>query len=294
MATNVDQLAGRRIGLGLERFAYGLVATAHGGDRQHRQNGVEQPPCHSAAHLRRTLTIIQTTSANRTGGHTQPSTVCTAADPLKEPRPTSAINAAGAAAHRWGWSLNRVDSTSSNAQPSANPSSTTLVKAFSLTGRTGAAMRTAATISQAAMDRATIDPILVLAVGCAPGCWRSPCRVPVAMIASTEQRARGDENPSPLYTKSSVPRQYVAQKAKSLAREPGPSNRTLIGGRDSDSVQHVAAIALIPVPRNTLRSTPLRLSHCGIIWTDIWAAMRENSSGVWRSRSGHVRGCRYY
>ena len=196
--------------------------------------------------------------------------MCTAADPLKEPRPTSAINAAGAAAHRWGWSLNRVDSTSSNAQPSANPSSTTLVKAFSLTGRTGAAMRTAATISQAAMDRATIDPILVLAVGCAPGCWRSPCRVPVAMIASTEQRARGDENPSPLYTKSSVPRQYVAQKAKSLAREPGPSNRTLIGGRDSDSVQHVAAIALIPVPRNTLRSTPLRLSQCGIIWTDIW------------------------
>src|SRR5215204_3239161 len=111
MATNVDQLAGRRIGLGLERFAYGLVATAHGGDRQHRQNGVEQPPCHSAAHLRRTLTIIQTTSANRTGGHTQPSTVCTEADPLKEPRPTSAINAAGAAAHRWGSSLTRVGAT---------------------------------------------------------------------------------------------------------------------------------------------------------------------------------------
>src|SRR5215203_4945318 len=271
MATNVDQLPGRRIGLGLERFAYGLVATAHGGDRQHRQNGVEQPPCHSAAHLRRTLTIIQTTSANRTGGHTQPSTVCTAADPLKEPRPTSAINAAGAAAHRWGWSLNRVDSTASNAQPSANASSTTPVKAFSLTGTKGAAMRTTATISPAAMDRATIDPILVLAVGCAPGCWRSPCRVPVAMIASMNNEP-GRRKPQPPVHKSSVPRQYVAQKAKSLAREPGPSNTDAACGRDSDSVQHVC--------RHSAHSGPAKHaqehregSHCGIIWTETWAAM---------------------
>src|SRR5215203_5368601 len=198
MATNVDQLPGRRIGLGLERFAYGLVATAHGGDRQHRQNGVEQPPCHSAAHLRRTLTIIQTTSANRTGGHNQLSTVCTAADPLKEPRPTSAISAAGAAAHRWGWSLNRVDSTASNAQPSANPSSTTPIRTFSLAGMNGAATSATATISPAAMDRATIDPILLLAVGCArPGCWRSPCRVAVVMIASPSTTSKGRRRPQP-------------------------------------------------------------------------------------------------
>ena len=33
--TNIDQLAGRGIGLGLEPFAYGLVAAAYGGNHQH-------------------------------------------------------------------------------------------------------------------------------------------------------------------------------------------------------------------------------------------------------------------
>src|SRR5215217_4418863 len=33
------------------------------------------------------------------------------------------MKTAGAAAHRWGWSLNRTDSTASNAHPSAKPSS---------------------------------------------------------------------------------------------------------------------------------------------------------------------------
>ena len=45
MAANVAQLAGWRIGPGLERFAYGLVAAAHGGDRQNGQYWVPQPPC---------------------------------------------------------------------------------------------------------------------------------------------------------------------------------------------------------------------------------------------------------
>ena len=134
---------------------------------------------------RRTRRNIQTTSPNRTGGHTQLNPACTAADPLSETRPATAMNVAGAAAHRCGWSLNRVDSTASNAQPSANASSTTPVSTFSVAGMNGMATRTTAAISPAAMDRATIDPILLLAVGCArPGCWRSPCRVAVVMIAS--------------------------------------------------------------------------------------------------------------
>ena len=82
------------------------------------------------------------------------------------------MNVAGAAAQRWGWSLNRVDSTASNAQPSANPSSATPVSAFSVAGMNGAATSATAAISPAAMDRATIDPILLLAAGCAgSGCW---------------------------------------------------------------------------------------------------------------------------
>src|SRR5215211_7621223 len=132
---------------------------------------------------RRTRRNIQTTSPNRTGGHTQLNPASTAADPLSETRPATAMNAAGAAAHRCGWSLNRVDSTASNAQPSAN--STAPVSAFSLAGMNGMATRSTAAISPAAMDKATINPILLLAVGCAgPGCWRSPCRVAVVMIAS--------------------------------------------------------------------------------------------------------------
>ena len=33
--THIDQLAGRRVGLGVERFAHGLVAAAYGGNHQH-------------------------------------------------------------------------------------------------------------------------------------------------------------------------------------------------------------------------------------------------------------------
>jgi hypothetical protein len=81
------------------------------------------------------------------------------------------MNMAGAAAHRWGWSLNLVESTASNAQPRANASSTTPVSTFSLAGMNGMATRATAAISPAAMDTATINPILLLAVGCpGPGC----------------------------------------------------------------------------------------------------------------------------
>ena len=131
------------------------------------------------------------------------------------------MNMAGAAAHRCGWSLNRTDSTANNAQPSAKASSTTPVSTFSLAGMNGMATRTTAAISPAAMDRATINPILLLAVGCArPGCWRSPGRVAVVMIASPEQRARGDGDRSlctqgPRCLDSTPPRWRSTRKATS-------------------------------------------------------------------------------
>src|SRR5829696_2724511 len=103
MAADVDQLAGWRIGLGLQRFAYGLVAAAHGGDRQHGQRGVEQPPCGSAAHLASHLNDHPDNEREQGWGTTtQLSTWCTAADPLSKPRPSTAMNAAGAVAHLCG------------------------------------------------------------------------------------------------------------------------------------------------------------------------------------------------
>jgi hypothetical protein len=82
-----------------------------------------------------------------------------------------AKNTAGAAAQRWGWSLNRTDSTVNNAQPRANASSTTLVRTFSFAGINGAAMSTRATTSPVANDAATINPIPALRVdGGVPGC----------------------------------------------------------------------------------------------------------------------------
>jgi hypothetical protein len=40
-----------------------------------------------------------------------------AADPLSDAKLATPMNAASAAAHRWGWSVNRTDSTANNAQP---------------------------------------------------------------------------------------------------------------------------------------------------------------------------------
>jgi hypothetical protein len=122
------------------------------------------------------------------------------------------MNAAGAAAHRCGWSLNRTDSTANNAHPSANPSRTTPVMTFSSAGMNGAATRTTATISPAATDAATINAILLLAVGGRRlGGWRSLAWVAVIMMAPPEDNyARGRRRLEPEYTKSSVPRHYAA------------------------------------------------------------------------------------
>jgi len=54
-----------------------------------------------------------------------------------------------------------ADSTANNAHPSANPSSTTPVRACSSAGTNGAATNTTATSSPTASDRATINPSLV-------------------------------------------------------------------------------------------------------------------------------------
>jgi hypothetical protein len=88
--------------------------------------------------------------------------------------PARARNAAGAAAHRCGWSVKRTDSTASNAQPKANPSSTTPVRTFSFAGMNGAATSTRAATSPAANDAATINPMRPLGGDCGrPGFWWS-------------------------------------------------------------------------------------------------------------------------
>jgi hypothetical protein len=95
------------------------------------------------------------------------------------------MNAAGATAHSCGWSMNRTDSTVNNAQPSANASSTTPVRAFSLAGTNGATTRATATIRPAAIDIATTEPIPILAVrGVRPGGRWLLWRIAVVMIAS--------------------------------------------------------------------------------------------------------------
>ena len=73
--------------------------------------------------------------------------------------PATARNTAGAAAQRWGWLLNRTESTASNAQPRASASSTTPVRMFSFAGMKGAATRARAATSPAANDAATINPM---------------------------------------------------------------------------------------------------------------------------------------
>jgi hypothetical protein len=78
--------------------------------------------------------------------------------------PATAMNAAGAAAHRWGWSVSRTDSAANNAHPKANASRTTPVSTFSLPGMNGRATRTTARTRPAAIEPATIKPILLFSV----------------------------------------------------------------------------------------------------------------------------------
>ncbi len=78
----------------------------------------------------------------------------------------SVKNTAGAAAHRWGCSVNRTDSLANSAQPRANASKTMPVRTFSFAGMNGAATRTNAITSPVANDPATINPMPPRALVC--------------------------------------------------------------------------------------------------------------------------------
>src|SRR6266545_3838818 len=120
---------------------------------------------------RRVRRTIQTRRASSAGGHTQSSTRCAMASGARSSTiPASAMNAAGAAAHRWGWSLHRVDSTASSAQPRANASSTAPVTVFSPVPTNGAATSSPAAMSPAVNDPATIGPTLRVPVRRGGGC----------------------------------------------------------------------------------------------------------------------------
>jgi hypothetical protein len=81
-------------------------------------------------------------------------------------RPASVKNTAGAAAQRWGWSVNRTDSIANNAQPKANASKTMPVRTFSFASMNGAATRTNAVTRPMANDPATIHPMPPRALVC--------------------------------------------------------------------------------------------------------------------------------
>jgi hypothetical protein len=78
--------------------------------------------------------------------------------------PATAMNAAGAAAHRCSWLVSRTDSAANNAQPNANASRTTPLSTLSLPGMNGRATRTTARTRPAAIEPATISPILLCSV----------------------------------------------------------------------------------------------------------------------------------
>jgi hypothetical protein len=69
------------------------------------------------------------------------------------------MNTAGTAAHRWGWLVNRVESSTNVAQPRANPHSTAPVTSFSSGLMKGAAARRRAASSPRASEPATTQPM---------------------------------------------------------------------------------------------------------------------------------------
>jgi hypothetical protein len=75
--------------------------------------------------------------------------------------PATAMNAAGAAAHRWGWSVSRTDSAANNDHPNANASRTTPASTFALPGMNGRATSTTARTRPTAIEPAAISPILL-------------------------------------------------------------------------------------------------------------------------------------
>ena len=105
---------------------------------------------------------IPTASASSAGGHTQPSTSCTDEPNTTRSRPPSPMNRAGAAAQRCGWSVKRIDSTASIAQPIANPHRRAPVRALSSAGMNGAAARSEGG-DEAGGQRAGHDPRKVAA-----------------------------------------------------------------------------------------------------------------------------------
>src|SRR3954447_17149588 len=121
---------------------------------------------------RRACRSIHTASTSSTGGHTQPSAVITEAPGANSSRatPISARTAAGTSAHRCGWLVQRVDSSASAAQPSANPSSAVPVMTCSRAPSTANHTRTNAATAPRTREPATIQPIGPRRGGGAPGC----------------------------------------------------------------------------------------------------------------------------
>ena len=105
--------------------------------------------------------IIQTTSPNRTGGHTHANTSWTTEPGGKsEMSPATAMNAAGAAAHRCGWPVSQTDSGPTTPNPTQCEQDNTGEHVL-LPGMNGRATKTSARTRPAAIEPATIRPILL-------------------------------------------------------------------------------------------------------------------------------------
>ena len=106
------------------------------------------------------MTVIAI-SASRSGGHTQPS--LSMIDPFGanaiRPAPANAMKPAGRAAHRWGCSVQRVDSVASNAQLAANVRRTVPVITCSCAPATGPTTSASAATSPAVRHPMTIRPM---------------------------------------------------------------------------------------------------------------------------------------
>ena len=135
MATDVDQLAGQRLGLA-SRTRHVLVGGADGGQGQHGQDRGRAATARFGSQWRRACRNIQTTSPSIAGGHTQSSSIVRRGDP-RIARPATPMTTAGTAVQRWGWSVKRADSTPINAQPSPKASSIhPVMEALGSPGRT--------------------------------------------------------------------------------------------------------------------------------------------------------------
>ena len=138
--------------------------------------------------IRRTRRNIHTTSAKRTRRpYPAEGTTAQAGSPLRDTSPADAMNPAGT--QRPALRLvGEPDRQHGQQRPSQRKGdSTTPVSTFSVGETNGAATRTAATTRPAAIEVATIAPILPLAVGGGAG-WRSLWWVRVTVTASLATR----------------------------------------------------------------------------------------------------------